>query len=62
MRKIVRTGHNFVIESLLQYMNIYKRIPKMFNPYNQAEIKDIAPTLTCNCGSWESSSTVLIIE
>ena len=34
----------------------------MFNPYNMAEIKDLCPTLTCHCGNWESSATVLIIE
>lgn len=44
------------------YIYIYKRIPEMFNPYNIAEIKDIAPTITTNCGHWESSATVLIME
>ena len=34
----------------------------MFNPYNESEVKDIAPTLTCNCGHWDSSATVLIME
>ena len=37
-------------------------IPKMFNPYNESEIKDIAPTLTCNCGHFDSSAAVLILE
>ena len=37
-------------------------LPKYFNPYNQAEITDLAPTLTCHCGSWQSSSAVLILE
>lgn len=37
-------------------------IPKMFNPYNCSEIKDIAPTLATNCGGLTVSSTVLIIE
>jgi hypothetical protein len=34
----------------------------MFNPYNCAEITDVAPTLTSQCGSTTSSATVLIIE
>lgn len=34
----------------------------MFNPYNECEIKDLAPTLTTHCGTWDSSATVLIIE
>ena len=37
-------------------------LPKMFNPYNESEITDLAPCLTCHCGSWSSSATVLIIE
>ncbi len=40
--------------------NIAER--KMFNPYNNKEIKDIAPTQTTSCGNTTSSSTVLISE
>lgn len=35
---------------------------KMFNPYNDKEIKDIAPTQTTSCGSTTSSAAVLISE
>lgn len=35
-------------------------VPEMFNPYNNKEIKDIAPTQTTNCGSTTSSSTIFI--
>ena len=35
---------------------------KMFNPYNDKEIKDIAPTQTANCGCSTSSAAVLISE
>lgn len=35
---------------------------KMFNPYNQKEINEIAPTQTANCGSTTSSAAVLISE
>lgn len=34
----------------------------MFNPYNESEIKDIAPTMTTNCGHFDSSAAVLITE
>ncbi len=48
-----------------KYKEFYDKkgyIPKMFNPYNCSEIKDIAPTLATNCGGLTVSSTVLIIE
>lgn len=34
----------------------------MFNPYNNVEIKEIAPTQTRNCGNINSSAAVLITE
>lgn len=37
-------------------------IPSRFNPYNLQEIKEIAPSLTTQCGSITSSSAVLILE
>ena len=40
-------------------INKYKQ---MYNPYNNKEIKDIAPTQTTTCGCTTSSSTVLISE
>ena len=48
-----------------KYEEFYKKkgyIPKMFNPYNCSEIKDIAPALATNCVCLTVSSTVLIIE
>ena len=47
------------------YEDFYKKngyIPKMFNPYNCAEIVDIAPTITSACGATTVSATVLIID
>ena len=35
---------------------------KMFNPYNNKDIKDIAPTQTANCSCSTSSAAVLISE
>lgn len=37
-------------------------MPEMFNPYNRTEIKDQAPTVTTQCGSITSSSSVLKAE
>lgn len=39
-------------------------IPRMFNPYNRADISknNICPTLSTQCGSLTSSATVLIID
>lgn len=63
MRNIVRNEEtSFVVNSYLEYLKQHKTFPKMFNPYNQAEIIDVAPTLTCGCGSWQTSATVCILE
>ena len=35
-------------------------MPEMFNPYNESEIEEIAPTQTTQCGSTTSSSAILI--
>lgn len=35
---------------------------KMFNPYNEAEVRDVAPTVTCGYHGIDSSSTILIVE
>lgn len=46
-----------------KYENFYDKnnyIPEKFNPYNEKEIEDICPTLSTQCGSTTSSSTVLI--
>ena len=36
------------------------KIIQMFNPYNNSEIKDVAPTQTCGCSSTTSSSAVMV--
>lgn len=35
-------------------------LPEMYNPYNEKEVVDIAPTLTTICGRTTNSSTVLM--
>ena len=51
---------NFVQKKYQTFIEKNGYIPKMFNPYNNVEIKDIAPTQTTQCGSFSSSATVLI--
>ena len=46
-----------------KYKELYQEngyIPDMFNPYNKKEITNESPTLTTECGSTTSSSTILI--
>ena len=48
-----------------KYEEFYEKngyIPRVFNPYNCSEIKDICPTLTTASGSITSSGSVLILE
>jgi DNA (cytosine-5)-methyltransferase 1 len=54
--------HQNVIDA---YNDFYKKngyYPKMFNPYNKVEIKDVSPTLTTMVSRLQASSTVLIKE
>ena len=49
------------------YHKFYKKngyVPKYFNPYHCAEIRDVAPTLTSQCGSTTTttSACILILE
>lgn len=50
-----------VLENANKVIDINK-YKQMYNPYNDREIKDIAPTQTTTCGCTTSSSTVLISE
>lgn len=51
---------SFVSKKYNDFINKNGYIPDMFNPYNNAEIKDIAPTQSTQCGSTTSSATILI--
>jgi DNA (cytosine-5)-methyltransferase 1 len=50
----------FVKDKCMEYYNKNGYLPKMFNPYNQVEIIDIAPTQTTSCNRSSSSAAVLI--
>lgn len=53
-------NNDFVSNKYKEFIDNNDYIPEMFNPYNETEIKDIAPTQTTYCNSTTSSSTVLI--
>lgn len=51
--------------ALKQYEKFYDKngyVPELFNPYNCAEVDEIAPTLTAQCARINASSTVLKLE
>lgn len=50
----------FVQNKYEEFIEKHGYIPKMFNPYNKKEIKDVAPTQSTYCGSMTSSATILI--
>ena len=49
---------SYINRKYYEFIMSHDYFPKMFNPYNCAEIKDIAPTTAC--GSTTSSATVCI--
>ena len=60
---IVKTeDKGYVEEKYKKFIEKNGYIPEMFNPYNECEIEDVAPTQATNCGCTTVSSTVLIKE
>jgi DNA (cytosine-5)-methyltransferase 1 len=51
---------NFVKNKSQEMLNENGYLPEMFNPYNKAEITNIAPTQTTHCGNTGSSPAVLM--
>ena len=58
-RRVVVNETSFVGKHYNNFIDKKGYIPEMFNPYNETEIKDIAPTQSTYCGSSTSSATVL---
>jgi DNA (cytosine-5)-methyltransferase 1 len=56
----ISSEYQFAKDKCMEYYNKNGCLPEMFNPYNQAEITDIAPTQTTSCNRSCSSATVLI--
>lgn len=52
----------YIEKKYQEFIKKMRYLPKMFNPYNSKEILDYAPTITTQCGSIASSSTILIVE
>jgi len=59
---VVVNDMSFVSEKYDNFYNKNGYIPEMFNPYNEYELKTESPTITTQCGSTTSSSTILIKE
>ena len=53
---------NFIEKKYKAFAEKNGYIPEMFNPYNCAEVSDIAPTQTTQCGGLTNSATVLLKE
>lgn len=56
---VVKEYKTFIDKHYDNFKNKNGYIPKMFNPYNESEIKEVAPTQSTQCGSSTSSATVL---
>ena len=54
--------NDWVYEKYQEFYNKHGYIPKMFNPYNCAEITDVAPCISTACGVITTSAAVLIVE
>lgn len=55
----VAEPQTFVERKYKEFVDKNGYVPEMFNPYNNAEITDVAPTQTAQCGSTASSATIL---
>lgn len=57
-----RPEDNFVKRKYDEFIDENGYMPEIFNPYNKSEIKDVAKTITGECGSTTSSAAHLIKE
>lgn len=55
----VAEPQTFVERKYKEFVDKNGYVPEMFNPYNNAEITDVAPTQSTQCGSTTSSATIL---
>ena len=56
---VVKEDKTFIEKHYDNFKNKNGYIPEMFNPYNESEIKEVAPTQSTQCGSTTSSAAVL---
>jgi DNA (cytosine-5)-methyltransferase 1 len=52
--------YQFTKDKCQEYYDKHGYLPDMFNPYNQTEITDAAPTLTTGCNRVSNSSQILL--
>lgn len=57
-----RPEDNFVKRKYDEFIDEKGYVPEIFNPYNKSEIKDVAKTITGECGSTTSSAAHLIVK
>mgnify|MGYP002710967095 CR=1 FL=1 len=57
---LIRVSCPYVDKKYETFINIHGYIPNKYNPYNDREITDIAPTQTTGCGNVGRSSQVCI--
>lgn len=55
-----RPEDNYVKRKYDEFINEKGYVPEIFNPYNKTEVKDVAKTITGECGSTTSSAAHLI--
>lgn len=56
-----RPEDNYVKRKYDEFIDENGYIPEIFNPYNKSEVKDVAKTITQECGSATSSASHLIL-
>lgn len=56
-----RPEDNYVKRKYDEFIDENGYMPEIFNPYNKTEIKDVAKTITGECGSTTSSASHLIL-
>ncbi|MBR1884359.1 MAG: DNA (cytosine-5-)-methyltransferase [Clostridia bacterium] len=57
-----RPEDNYVKRKYDEFIDEKGYMPEIFNPYNKTEVKDVAKTITRECGSATSSAAHLIAE
>jgi len=57
-----RPEDNFVKRKYKEFIDENGYIPEIFNPYNKTSVKDVAKTITGECGSTTSSAAHLIAK
>ena len=56
----IATDYDFLKGKMQKMINENGELPEMFNPYNEQEVKEVAPTQTTSSNSSSSSATVCI--